>query len=450
MRLIQLLVIGGLCFALHHAAVAGEEPSEPKLTIFLDHAKLTKWMLEEFPDGFPFDIEGMPTDDEEAKKFWGLIADWPVNVSGQVAGLAPAISQVCAEAGLPVYFTPGALKALEAAGTQKRLFTISDSVRKAVVIIGKLAGVEKTVMMPFGLIVVGPGEGDQIKQLVAAPPRPEFRWRANYTALFNKAFPDGISGEKPSDEDMKKVMQIATSIRCDLILPGEAKVDEFVRWLAVVSQQSFRIDEDAFKEATESGETVGPMEIRFAPFLDALNALLEDAGLVATAEETHFKIGPAKPENSFRWRESYWAKIHEELGKDWDWADAPDAERQRVCEIVAETRCDLIVVEEMVLREFLTWLSNSSQMNIVIDPAVFQTGTPSSPPVDPDGEIPASESAFTELPEAAKVQPFALRDVTSAEALTAALEPLGLRAVPGGNGGLLIVPEGLTKEEVEE
>ncbi|GAF88826.1 unnamed protein product, partial [marine sediment metagenome] len=201
---------------------------------------------------------GMATDDEKAKKFWELIADWPVNVSGQVAGLAPAISQVCSEAGLPVYFTPGALKALEAAGAQKRLFTISDSVRKAVVIIGRLAGVEKTIIMPFGLIVVGPGEGDKIKQLVAAPPQPEFRWRANYTALFNRAFPDGISGEKPSDEEMKKVMRIATSIRCDLVVPGEAKLDEFLRWIVAASQQSFRIDEAAYKGATESGPKIGP------------------------------------------------------------------------------------------------------------------------------------------------------------------------------------------------
>jgi hypothetical protein len=275
---------------------------EPKLTIAFDHAKLTKWVLEEFPDGLPFDLKGMPTDDEKAKKFWALIGDWPVNVSGQTAGLAPAISQVCAEAGLPVYFTPGALKALEAAGAQRRMFTISDSVRKAVVIIGRLAGVEKTIIMPFGLIVIGPGEGDEIKQLVAAPPRPEFRWRANYTALFRRAFPHGIAGEKPSDDDLKKVMQIATVIRCDLVVPGEAKLDEFVRWITPVSQQTFSIDEAAYKQAIESNKTVGPVDVRFVLFVDALNAALEPAGLVATAEATHFKIGPKealeKPEGN--------------------------------------------------------------------------------------------------------------------------------------------------------
>ncbi len=276
------------------SAFAGEQPNESKLTIVLDHAKLTKWVLEEFPDGLRFDNDDKPTDEEKARdlKFWTLIADWPVNVSGQVAGLAPAISQVCSEAGLPVYFTPGAIKALQAAGTQKRLFTISDSVRKAVVIIARLAGVDKTVVMPFGLVVVGPGEGNEFKNLVAAPPRPEFRWRANYTALFRKAFPDGISGEEPSDEDMKKVMQIATSIRCDLVVPGTAKVNEFIRWITAVSQQTFSIDEAAYKQAVELGKTVGPVDVRFVPFLDAINIALKGTGLAATAEATHFKIGP--------------------------------------------------------------------------------------------------------------------------------------------------------------
>jgi hypothetical protein len=442
-----LVLVLAACSA---TAFAGEQPNESKLTIVLDHAKLTKWVLEEFPDGLRFEKDDKPTDEEKARdlKFWTLIADWPVNVSGQTAGLAPAISQVCAEAGLPVFFTPGALKALQAAGTQRRMFTISDSVRKAVVIIARLAGVEKAVVMPFGLVVVGPGEGDQLTNLIAAPPRPEFRWRANYTALFRKAFPNGIAGEKPTDEELKKVMQIATSTRCDLVVPGTAKVNEFIRWITAVSQQTFSIDEAAYKQAIESGKTIGPVDVRFVPFLNAINAALNGTGLAATAEATHFKIGPAKPENSFRWRESYWAKIHEELGEDWDWADAPDEERQRVCEIVAETHCDLIVVEEMVLREFLRWLAESSQMNIVIDPVVFQTSTPSSP-LDPGEEFPAGTSGLMELPETRTVEPITLRSVSSRDAVTAALEPLKLRAVPGGNGGLLIIPAEPTEEELE-
>jgi hypothetical protein len=472
--LVLLLATTTLCISAHAA-------DAPKLTIVLDHAKLTKWVLEDFADGLPFDKTGKPTDDEKAKQFWELIADWPVNVAGEVTGLAPAMSQICDEAGLPLYFTPVALEALEKAGTEMRLVTISDSVRKAVVIIGRLGGVEKTMVMPFGLVVLGPGEGKDIKQLVAAPPRLMFRWRANYAALLEKAFPDGLNREEATDDDLKKVVQIATGIRCDLIVPGEVELEKFLKWFVTASQQTFTTDQALFESADGVKRKVGPVECRFTLFLDAVNAVLEGTGLEARPADTHFVIAPAEPKNTFRWRDDYWARIHEELGKDWDWQQASDEERQRVCEIVAETRCDLILAEPMALRDFLSWVARSSDMNIVVHPAAFQVGSTSSdtgpivgdfePPAD-DQEPPVEETATVEdevfeptdeaLPppdaeafpiaseDPRKVQPIVVQNVTAADAITAALEPLGLMAVPGGNGGLLIVPKGLSQEQLEE
>ncbi|MBN1918949.1 MAG: hypothetical protein JW889_13665 [Verrucomicrobia bacterium] len=430
---------------------AADEAGDEGLTIGLDQAKLTAWVLEEFPDGLPFDATGKPTDDEKAKAFWSIMADWPINVAGPATGLAPAIAQVCGAVGLPIYFTPDAAKALNDAGSDMRLFSISDSVRKTVVIIAREAGVEKTVVMPLGLIVLGPDEDPAaVKQLVAAPPQLIFLWRGNYAQLVKKAFPDGFNREEATDEDLKKLTAVATSLRCDLVVPGEVDFGQFVQWLVAVSQQTFTLDERLLDPESPEKRTIGPVECRFALFLDALNAALAPAGLAAVDAETHFEITVAKAKNTFRWHQSYWEKIHAELGEDWDWMEAPDEERERCMELVAGTRCDLTVAEPMELREFINWLAQESQMNIVIEPVVFATqGSVGRISTEAPGRFPTGDLGFIEQP-ALVVQPITLTNKPSAETLTAALAPLNLRAAPGGNGGLLIVPKDCTEEELEE
>jgi hypothetical protein len=457
---------------------AADEPDQPKLTVSLDHGKLTEWVLEDFPKGLPFDRTGMPTDLDAATKFWRLVADWPIQVVGEVTDVRATLEQISDETGLPILYGENALAKIEATEKKMRMVTISDSVEKAVKIIAMQAGVEQTGVTPLGLVLLGPEEDPDSATLLTAPPKNTFRWRANYSKLVEKTFGEDWNPLTGSEDDFKKLMEIASGVRCDLAVVKPVELDAFVQWLSAVSGQTIQNDRAAVRPDEAVPIMLRPMTARFAPFLDALNMALQGTGFEATAGETHFVIARAEPKNTFRWQEDYWKKVRKELGADWDWMKAPDEERERFMEIIAETRCDLIVVEEMELREFVDWYARASEQNIIIEPAAFQLNPD---PRQLEGEFPADgggesedsgtpsptdeESGFEEegsppdfgppaggdvVPEPRKVARVVLRFTKNAEALTAALAAFDLKAVPGGNGGLLIVPKDCTEEELEE
>jgi len=304
--LLTVILLSPAARAADGAADGGDEKG---LTIVLDHAKLTAWVLEEFPDGLPFDRTGRPTDAKQAQKFWQLIADWPISLNGPVTELLPAINAISQEAGLPIEFGMDASKRLSNADSKMKMFTINDSVQKTIRIICRSAGVDKTVVTPGGLLVLGPDDPEEPEEVVAATPTNTFRWRADYKKLVEKALGEDWDPQAATDDDHKQLMKIAASIRCDLLVPGEMALEQFLQWLAAASQQSFAVDQAVADlvgrpistdprflgppvrvDDEEKGIKIGPAECRFALFLDALNAALAPAGLEATAEEARFSI----------------------------------------------------------------------------------------------------------------------------------------------------------------
>jgi hypothetical protein len=355
MVIASLLV--SLTFCLHTDAA-----DAPKLTIVLDQAKLTKWVLEEFPDGLPFDRTGKPTDPSAAAKFWQLLADWPIQVSGEVTDVRAAIEQISDETGLPIAYGEDALARIEAAEKKMRMVTISDSVLKAVKIISMQAGVEQMFAFPLGLVIVGPDEKGDKHELHGSPPTNTFRWRANYDKLVEKAVGEDWDPETATDDDYRKLMKIATSIRCDLIVAEPMTLGDFLNWVAAASKQTIVID-FAEPELTDDGAaksdprflgppirvgdddkkpaTVGPVVCYFAPFLDAVNTALDGTGIELVATETCFRVLPAKPKNTFLWREDYWAEIKKRFLGRWPQAVGADEDLRGAAVVAGESLTQL-------------------------------------------------------------------------------------------------------------
>jgi hypothetical protein len=292
-----ILVATGFCFSADAADEASTATEERKSTIDItyDAAVLTARVLEAFPDGLPFDRACTPTDEEKATQFWQLIADMQMTFKGQQITPGTAVHVVCGVAGLPLFFTPTAMEKFKAAEGEKEDIENSESVKDILIASGRLVGVERAVVAPIGIILATPDDPEKITNVVTIPPSPLFLWRADIGALVKEAFPNGYDVQNASDEDKKKLVELTKSLRCDLVVPGEGKLSEFVRWIAQKSSLPFSIEEGVYRQMLEPDKTVGPVAARFTPFVDALNAALEPAGFVLTAETTHYEITVAPP-----------------------------------------------------------------------------------------------------------------------------------------------------------
>ncbi len=286
-----LLAVTGLC----SGARAAEEGKTQIEEISYDATALTARVLEAFPDGLPFSRTGSPTDDDKAKQFWQLIADTQMTFKAREVTPGSGVHMVCAVAGVPLFLTETALEKLKAADAGRHTIDVSDSIENVVLSIAQLAGVERAVVEPMGLILATSDDPDKITDVISIPPQPVFLWRAKMSAVLKEAFPDGLDMKNASDEDKRKIVQIAMSTRCDLVVPGRGELDEFIRWIAAKSSQPLNIEEAVYRQITESEQKVGPISVRFTPFLEALNAALEPTGFVVTAEGPHFKISLAEP-----------------------------------------------------------------------------------------------------------------------------------------------------------
>ncbi len=225
---------------------------EPKLTIAFDHAKLTTWVLEDFPGGLPFDRTGAPTDAKKAQEFWQLIADWPISVGGEITDLRAALERISDETGLPLLYGKDALAKIEAAEKKMRMVTISDSVQKAIRIICRLAGVDKTLATPYGLVILGPDEEADLKALLTAPPKNTFRWRQNKWEKIKEEFPDGYTQDMP-EEDWVRLHDAVLKTRCDLIIAKEMALCDFIAWFARSADQSIIIAPIVFQTTGAPG-----------------------------------------------------------------------------------------------------------------------------------------------------------------------------------------------------
>lgn len=478
--LLTVILLPPAARAADGAANGGDEKG---LTVALDQAKLTAWVLEEFPDGLPFDRTGRPTDAKQAQKFWQLIADWPISLNGPVTELLPAINAISQEAGLPIEFGMDASKRLSNADSKMKMFTINDSVQKTIRIICRSAGVDKTVVTPGGLLVLGPDDPEDPEEVVAATPKNAFRWRENAHAKFKKAFPDGYDSERATAEEQDRAAKIILESRCDLIVTEKTEVRDFINWLAQASDISFTIDPTAFLPAEPAQELPDPqtpedhgplpllllpLHMRFCTYGQALEEALEGTGLACVGMEgPGLLIAPAKPKNTFRWREDWRDKVQEGAFSGGTLGEGTPDEWVHLWDTILDTRCDLVVAQGLGLREFLTWLSSEAQLNLSVHRFTFYASQMSLDemhkllgelPDDVDyGELierdmaephPPSTPDFARVPR--KTKPVALRNVTVREALNTVLADFDLMVMAGSIGQIRVVPKGLTKEELEQ
>jgi len=219
-------------------ANAATDTEEPSLIINFDHEALTKQVLEKFPDGLPFDRAGAPTDMEQARKFWQLIADRPIAVGGEVTHLRQTLETISDETGLPLLYGKDALARIEAAEQKMRMVTINDSVQKTTTILCRLAGVEKTLVSAQGLVILGPDDPAEPTELHAAPPKNTFRWRETEEAAIRRAFPNGVPDEMTLEDQCNAIL----GRRCDVVVTDKMECREFLEWLAKAANVNIVID----------------------------------------------------------------------------------------------------------------------------------------------------------------------------------------------------------------
>ncbi len=512
-----LLATATFCLTTH----AAEEQDEPKLTLAFDHAKLTEWVLEDFPDGLPFDRTGQPTDEKKATAFWQLIADWPISIGGEITGLRTAIEQISDESGLPVYYTKRALEQLDSAEAKKRALAVRTGTGQAIARIGTFAGLEQQEVTPYGLVILAPGDNADTKTLLTAPPKNTFRWRDNPHAKMKKAFPDGYDWEKATDEEQQTAAKILLESRCDLIVAGKANFIEFLDWFARASDMNIVVEPTAFQPRESQPESeqdstdefpprepgeelatgardlpeVQPLAVRFATCLEALNAALKGTGVTCGGVG-----GPAllivpeeekPPKASFRWRESWHDKLEGGFSGG-TFAEGTPEQWVRLWNTILDTRCDLVIAEEMWLLDFLSWFCRQSQLNVSFhrftlyasaktdeeihrilknprkDANYFDDEWPLEPkipdrpdriPLEPPedlGPFPDDEATVPEipaggvgLPKRRKVQPVVFRNAKVRDVLNGVLKDFDLMVMEGSIVFIRMVPDCLTKEEVE-